>query len=211
MGRIQVHGHRGARARMPENSIAAFEYAISVGVDAIEMDVTLTPDRRVVISHDPVADASGLPSLGDALQLAGRGKFEFNIEMKGFPEHPRYAPPEEFARLVLDPLRPLSGRVMIQSFDFTLLAAVKSRAPEMPLSPLIAGDRRPFEQIAAGFEMISPEFHLATAAKVAAAHRAGLKVLVWTVNTPEDWERMIAAQVDAIITDNPAELVRRLG
>src|SRR5947207_14721460 len=52
--RILVHGHRGARAMRPENTIPAFEYAIDQGVDAIEMDVAVTKDEVLVISHDPV-------------------------------------------------------------------------------------------------------------------------------------------------------------
>ena len=48
-----VHGHRGARALRPENTIAAFEYAIQVGADALEMDVAVTKDNVLVISHDP--------------------------------------------------------------------------------------------------------------------------------------------------------------
>src|SRR5260370_15875062 len=51
---IQVHGHRGARAMLPENTIPAFEYAIDQGVDALEMDVAVTKDDVLVISHDPV-------------------------------------------------------------------------------------------------------------------------------------------------------------
>jgi glycerophosphoryl diester phosphodiesterase len=51
--RILVHGHRGARARRPENTLPGFEYAISVGADALEMDVAVTRDDVVVVSHDP--------------------------------------------------------------------------------------------------------------------------------------------------------------
>ncbi len=50
---IQVHGHRGARAVRPENTIPAFEYALDTGVDALEMDVAVTKDDVLVISHDP--------------------------------------------------------------------------------------------------------------------------------------------------------------
>src|SRR5512133_3073672 len=52
--RILVQGHRGARARMPENTIPAFEYAIKQGVDALELDMAVTRDNVIVISHDPV-------------------------------------------------------------------------------------------------------------------------------------------------------------
>src|SRR5579862_4610928 len=50
---VLVHGHRGARAMRPENTLPAFEYAISVGADAIEMDVAVTRDDVVVVSHEP--------------------------------------------------------------------------------------------------------------------------------------------------------------
>jgi glycerophosphoryl diester phosphodiesterase len=51
--RIQVHGHRGARARYPENTLPAFEYAIRAGVDVLELDMAVTRDNVVVVSHDP--------------------------------------------------------------------------------------------------------------------------------------------------------------
>ena len=42
---------------------------------------------------------------------------------------------------------------------------------------------------------------------VRAAHEAGLEVVVWTANRPRDWKRLLAAEVDAIITDNPEALL----
>jgi glycerophosphoryl diester phosphodiesterase len=49
-----------------------------------------------------------------------------------------------------------------------------------------------------------------TAEKVRAAHAAGLQVVPWTANTPEDWERLADAGVDAIISDDPARLISYL-
>src|SRR5437588_2463292 len=54
---IQVHGHRGARAMRPQNTLPAFEYAIAQGVDAIELDMAVTRDNVIVVSHDPVLQA----------------------------------------------------------------------------------------------------------------------------------------------------------
>lgn len=56
--RILVHGHRGARARRPENTLPAFRYAIEHGVDVLELDVVVTKDNVVVVSHDPAIDAA---------------------------------------------------------------------------------------------------------------------------------------------------------
>lgn len=51
--KISVHGHRGARAAMPENTLPAFEYAIAQGVEALELDLAVTKDNVLVVSHDP--------------------------------------------------------------------------------------------------------------------------------------------------------------
>src|SRR5579872_6270983 len=55
--RILVHGHRGARARRPENTLPAFQYAIEQGVDVLELDVAVTKDGVPVVSHDPLINA----------------------------------------------------------------------------------------------------------------------------------------------------------
>ena len=60
-----VHGHRGARAQRPENSLPAFAYAIDVGVDAIELDVAVTRDGVLVVSHDPILAPAPQPSFAN--------------------------------------------------------------------------------------------------------------------------------------------------
>lgn len=52
-GRAELHGHRGARGLWAENTLEGFRRAIALGVDAIEMDVAMTADGVVVVSHDP--------------------------------------------------------------------------------------------------------------------------------------------------------------
>jgi glycerophosphoryl diester phosphodiesterase len=52
--RIAVHGHRGARAAFPENTLPAFACAIAAGADYIELDVQATCDGVLVVCHDPV-------------------------------------------------------------------------------------------------------------------------------------------------------------
>ena len=49
---FDVQAHRGGRARRPENTLAAFGFAIELGVDTVEMDLAVTKDRVVVVSHD---------------------------------------------------------------------------------------------------------------------------------------------------------------
>jgi glycerophosphoryl diester phosphodiesterase len=253
---ILVHGHRGARAVLPENTLAGFEYAISVGADALELDVAVTRDDVVVVSHDPKFNraicqspdppraireltfaelqrwdcgsrrnprfrrqrpvpGARIPSFDQVLDLAHRGSFLFNIEVKSFPDRPALAPPpERFAELVYQTIRrhKLEKRAMVQSFDFRVLHAMRRLAPEIRLAALYAGRPRSFATIAeaAGTKIVAPYHRLASARQVRAAHASGLQVVAWTANRPRDWKRLIAAQVDGIITDDPAALLAYL-
>lgn len=51
--RPEVHGHRGCRGLLPENTLAAFLHALELGVDVLELDVVISADQQVVISHEP--------------------------------------------------------------------------------------------------------------------------------------------------------------
>ncbi len=254
---ILVHGHRGARAMRPENTIPAFEYAIGQGVDVLEMDLSVTRDNVLVLSHDPVISpekcrgpegtrvireltlkqvkqfecgaapikgfpkqqpvpGTRIPTFDEVLDLAPRGNFGFNVETKISAKSPQYAPlPEEFARLVAAAVRrhKVAARMILQSFDFRTLIAMKKIMPEVKLSALWNSGDRSFVEIAreaGGAQIVSPEHHLATPERVKEAHAAGIQVVPWTANTPADWDRLIAAGVDAIITDDPAALLAHL-
>lgn len=255
--RILVHGHRGARAVRPENTLPAFEYAIAAGVDVLELDLAVTRDNVLVVSHDPVlpeATCQGpagatrviremtleqlrrwdcgaranpdfpkqqtvpgtrVPTLDEVLQLAGRGAFEFNIETKIFPYKPQLTPsPEEFARLLVAAIRrhKLESRAIIQSFDFRTLAAAEKLAPEIRRAALYAGIPRDLVALTreARATMSSPHYRLVTKGNVQALHEAKFPVVPWTANEPALWDRLVAAGVDAIITDDPGALIEYL-
>ncbi len=254
--RILVHGHRGARAVRPESTLAGFEYAIAAGADVLEMDLAVTRDNVLVVSHDPVLEpkicrgpgpsaviremtleqlqrwdcgslrnpdyprqqlvpGARVPTLDEVLALAPRGGFGFNIETKIFRDRPRYTPsPEEFARLLAEAIarHRLGQRVIVQSFDFRTLHAMKKLMPQVRLAALYERGSRDFVSVAgeAGARIISPNYRLVTEQNVKAAHEAGLEVVPWTANTAGQWDRLIDAAVDAIITDDPAELIQYL-
>lgn len=50
---FEIQGHRGCRGLMPENTIPAFKKAIDLGVQTLELDVVISKDKKVVVSHDP--------------------------------------------------------------------------------------------------------------------------------------------------------------
>ncbi|WP_158748057.1 glycerophosphodiester phosphodiesterase family protein [Acidobacterium sp. S8] len=268
---ILVHGHRGSRAARPENTIPAFEYGIQHGADVLELDLAVTKDNVLVVSHFPfitpdhpgervcvgpevpphtaihtltlaqveqydcgsktlaafpkqqAVPGTKIPTFDQVLDLAPQGKFDFNVETKSFPSHPELTPtPEVFVKLIDDAVKKhgLQSRVILQSFDFRTLAAMKKLDPSIRLSALV-GDPKGDEMIGitdhdkdfvsigkkTEAQIISPDFHLVTPEKVAAAHAAGLQVVPWTADTPEEWQALVDAKVDAIITDDPEALV----
>jgi glycerophosphoryl diester phosphodiesterase len=258
---VQVHGHRGARAARPENTIPAFEYALAAGVDVLELDLAVTKDNIVVVSHDATMNpaycagpdgaervirrmtlaelqrwdcgaranpqfpqqqaipGTRVPTLDAVFTLAKAARVEFNIETKMTPAHPEWAPePEEFARLVLAVINRhgLAPRVILQSFDYRTLLAMERLAPQIRRSALLPARReeagRDYVEAAraAKATIVSPIYPTVTPEKVAAAHAAGLQVVPWTANTPADWEKLVAAKVDANITDDPAALIAYL-
>src|SRR4029079_2360664 len=56
--KFDVQGHRGARGLMPENTIPAFLLALDSGVTTLEMDLAITNDKQVIVSHDPWMNAA---------------------------------------------------------------------------------------------------------------------------------------------------------
>jgi len=271
---ILVHGHRGSRATRPENTLPAFEYAIRHGADVLELDLAVTKDNVLVVSHSPflTADHPGervcvgpplpphtaihtltlaqveqydcgartlsafpkqvsvpgthIPTFEQVLDLAPQGKFDFNVETKIFPNHPELSPgPEQFVLMIDQAVKRhhLQSRVILQSFDFRTLRAMKTLDPSIRRSALFADPQDDAEMgitdpdkdfVSLGHKseatILSPSFDLVTPEKVAAAHAAGLQVMPWTVDKPEDWQKMADAKVDAIITDDPEALVQWL-
>lgn len=259
---LEVHGHRGARMVLPENTIPGYEYAIREGADFIEIDTWVTKDNVVVVAHDPSMNEKhckgpegaektirkmtlaefrkwdcGLanpdwpkqkavpgtppPTFDEVLSLAKKYQgFKINIEIKSYPQKPELQPaPDVYARMVLDGIRKhkLEKRVLVQSFDFAPLREMKKIAPELPLSALFpsgGSDRkRDFVDVAreaGGTPNVSMHLSLVTREKVAQAHESKIRVFAWTANTPPEWDKLIDAGVDGIITDDPAGLLAYL-
>ena len=76
---FDFEAHRGGRGLMPENTIAAMKNAIDLGVTTLEMDVVISKDRKVVVSHDPF--------FNDAITTTPQGKY---LTKKESPEHLLY-------------------------------------------------------------------------------------------------------------------------
>jgi glycerophosphoryl diester phosphodiesterase len=289
---FDIEAHRGGRALFPENTLQSFANALSMGVNTLELDIGVTSDAAIVVSHErklnpdlargpdgayiappgiPFVQLSleqvkkydvgqirpgsayaaqfpdqhsvpgtPIPTLIEVFELvrkSGDKDVRFNIETKIDPNHPEESPdPQRFVGLLLDLLQQqkFSDRVMVQSFDWRTLQLVQQQAPEIPtvyltlqkgsgatnsldkatewtagFNPADYGKSLPRTIKAAGGAIWSPYFGDVDAALVSESHQLGLKVVVWTVNRPEDIARMIDLSVDGVISDHP-ELLRKI-
>jgi len=83
--RFDVQGHRGARGLKPENTIPGFLTALDSGVMTLEMDVVITKDKQVVLSHEPwISPKICLDAKGDT--LSGADEREFNMYQLTYAE-----------------------------------------------------------------------------------------------------------------------------
>lgn len=157
------------------------------------------------------------PLLSDAIRAVEQYAEEndlpplhYNIETKSRPEwYGEYVPgPENFASLMHQELSELGilDRVIIQSFDPSTLIAFRQLTTDARLAMLVQEDV-PVDMYLniLGFtpDIWSPNVELLTPERVSEIQSKGMKVIPWTVNSPEDMSRLIEMGVDGLITDYP--------
>ena len=129
--------HRGASALAPENSLDAFRLALTHGMDFSELDVYVSRDGELVVTHDRVADPTAeraLPTLRQVFELS-HGLMGIYVELKG--ERTGAA----LGTLVHEPnLR--APELVVGSAVLDLVAEVRGAAPEIPRSILFTADWR---------------------------------------------------------------------
>jgi len=229
-----IWAHRGASARSPENTLAAFFAALEDGADGIELDIQLTRDGVPVVLHDATLDRTtdGRGRLNRWLlrdlrrldagswfddRFAGEpvplleevlslfgGRLRLNLELKDGAA----------ARPVLDLVRRFPrAEVVLSSFNRRLLRQLRQHDAGLPLAvltdqrfwrPALAAARR------LGAESLNPRVSLVGPALVAACRRRGLAVVPWTVDGDGPLRRMRRFGVDGLFCNDPAAARRGL-
>ena len=218
-------GHRGARGSVAENTIQSFKEAIKEGANAIELDVRETKDKKLVIFHnekvDKLTDAKGyvkdftlkelkqlkvnrigeIPTLEEALDFLKDKNVKILIEIKE---------PGTEERVVKEvKKRKIEDKVVIISFHEEALRKVKEIS-SIETGLIYAKHKNPIQtatQLKASY--VLPLYHFTHSADIEKAHKAGLKVIVWTINTKEEALEFKRKGVDGIATDFP-EILRDL-
>jgi glycerophosphoryl diester phosphodiesterase len=229
-GRPLVLGHRGASAVAPENTVAAFSKARELGADGVELDVRRTADDVLVVHHDAVITGVGavveltfagvraarpaLPTLGEALEaLHG---MVVNAEVKCLPWEIDADQDGSVMRATIDALAARTGPTIVSSFYLGAVDLARAYAPDLTTAWLTHGQ----EVVAAaniavdhGHQWLNPDAGSAITAGsegIAAAHTAGVRVGVWTVDDPDDARALATAGADVIISNVPDLMIAAL-
>lgn len=218
-------GHRGAKGYKPENTLIAFEKAINLGVDGIELDVHLSADGELMVIHDETIDRTtngkGLvnsftktelqnfsieannktPTLSAVFDLVDRRCF-INIELKNF---------ETAAKVVAMIEKYIREKhwkhtdFIVSSFDWDALEEVNFVNPEIPIAVLTETDldqALAFAKIIQA-KAINPDFQLLNIENTQKIQQNGFEVYPWTVNETADIKKMQSFNVNGIISDFP--------
>jgi glycerophosphoryl diester phosphodiesterase len=186
-----VIAHRGASSELPENTLPAFERAIEVGADFVELDVHADATGRLVVTHDRPRPGGAYPRLEEALDLM-RGRIPAMVELKTPRRYRRHDVVARTARL-------LGADDAVLCFQRPPLEEVRALRPALRTvqhvgyGVSIRGARHAW---AAGFTDAR-----ITQRGIDTAHALGLVALVFTVNDERRMQELDAAGVEGIFTD----------
>jgi glycerophosphoryl diester phosphodiesterase len=239
MSEVAVIAHRGASGSHPENTAAAFGEALRLGVEAIELDVTLSADRELIVIHDQTVDRTsdgsgqvrrmkldqikaldaggwfGAEFVGERFLTLGEaldlleGEQRLNVHAKA-DDHNR----DDLAPMVARELvrRELFDRAFIAS-DQLSLALVRRVDARLGICNL---STQPYENYilrsrAIECRILQPGNAATTAELVAEAHSHGMEVNPFFADDEKEMQRLVDCGVDGILTNEPAKLQALLG
>ncbi|MFH2136875.1 MAG: glycerophosphodiester phosphodiesterase family protein [Candidatus Omnitrophota bacterium] len=218
-------GHRGARGYAPENTLASFRKALELNVDMVELDVYACRTGQIVAIHDAkidrttsikgfvcektfdelreldVGNGQRIPTLEEVLQLVNK-QVSVNVELKG----------ENAAKSVADIINKYVNiydwnydDFLVSSFNHYELLEFNKACPNVRIGAVIAGIPIGYAECAQKVKAFSlhPSKEFINQALIDDAHQRGMKVFVYTVNEPDDIQRMKNMGVDGIFSDFP--------
>ncbi len=232
---IEVTAHRGAAREAPENTLAAIDAAIALGVDRVEFDVMQTADGALVLFHDTdlrriVGDPRRIANMTlDELRdidvgswfgtgFAGEriptldeaierahGRVRINAELKAIGDD------EELARRVAAVFETHgsleSEGAIITSLSTRTLAAIRRKAPGARIGLIVTVSMGNLRKL--DVDLLVVESGIATDRFIQLARRAGLPVQVWGVTNLDQFVRLTLQGVEGVISSDPGALLAR--
>lgn len=221
----QLIAHRGCSSDAPENTLSAFEAALDLGVDAIELDVHATKDGEIVVMHDSFVGrtTNGVGRIStmalEKIKSLDAGSWfskqfcgervptlDEVLELVGrraglFIE--LKAPGLEKRALQLVKGRGLLKNATFTSFNNSWLKKLKQAEPKARIGDIILLNVfAPWGEYA-DYDMVLPFWPIVGESFIEEAHKKKLGVAVWTVNSAELIDYFTGYGVDGVITDYP--------
>ena len=215
---VKIIAHRGGGTEGAENTIAGLENAWAKGAYGSEIDIQRTKDGYYVLNHDAnfervakdrrkpeemtleeirklSVDGEPIPTLEEMLD-ASKGKVILFIELKGETADRQMA--DDAVRIVKQ--RHMENEAVLISLKDDLIDYIETKYPEMETGFLTFAS---FGDTALlNCDYLALEEESATADSIAAVHRQGKKVLIWTANKKQSQRHFLCSSADAVITDN---------
>ena len=193
-----VIAHRGASAELPENTLPAFERAIELGADYVELDVHADAAGRLVVTHDRPRPGVEYLTLEEALDLM-HGRIGVMVELKT-PHRYRKA------RIVTRAVELLNEDDVLLCFQRAALVEARALRPDL----------RTLQHVGFGTSIRAAEGAWGagfmdgrvTRRGIAAARRRGLEPFVYTVNEAARMTELSRLGVAGIFTDRPEVALR---
>ena len=203
-----IFGHRGSPRRFRENTVESFEGALREGADGFETDLRRLSDGTAVLFHDDEVNGRPIESLASR-DLAGAARVR---DLARFAGHATMVLEVKRGKWVDALLEEIGSwqKIVVASFDHSLIAELAERKVHFPLGLTIAGVIADFPGYARriGAHWCFPDYHYVDAELVSELHATGVDVVPWTPNGPDQWQRLREIGCDGIITDYPAEAVK---
>jgi glycerophosphoryl diester phosphodiesterase len=220
--------HRGAKGYEPENTLQAFQKALDLNADGIELDVHLSAEGDIIVIHDETIDRTtngkglvntlslselksflienqyGIPTLNEVFDLTDK-KCLINIELKGAGTS------NKVVSLIEEYISDKNWNYkhfIISSFDWNYLEEVRNLNPNIAIGVLTEEDLDTALAFAEKIKAraIHPDYHLLNLENVNQIQEKGFLVLPWTVNNDEHIQKIKSYKVDGIISDFPDRL-----
>ena len=214
---LKIYAHRGNQAQAVENSLTAFQNAVTAGVDGIECDLHLTADGALVVIHDEqldrTTDSQGevsdlslaqiqaarlrfpdgrvtpdrVPSLPELLNLLRDLDFKGTLNLELKTDQKDYPGIEAAVLATVEELAP-DFDVVYSSFNWYTLKRLKTLAPEAKIAALVEEALLPYLSHLPALEPTA--IHLDRQLFQDEDLRTQFKqwpIRLWTVNDPADW------------------------
>ncbi len=234
---VQIIGHRGASYLAPENTVASAKLAWELGADAVEVDIYLTADNKVMCLHD--ATTKRTTGQDFAIKETSSGVLR-KLDAGSFKDEKYRGEKIPFLREVIKTIPPgkelvvelkcgievlpflkreidrygRNKRFVFICFDFQTITETKKTFPDKSCYWLCS-NRQLFNETLplvskSDLQGVSLNYGIITPEVAEMVGNMDLELFVWTVNNPEEAKRLIGLGVKGITTDRPGWLREQL-